>query len=117
MKVGKVSRVLGLYSQLLDSQTIKKAAAVQQYGVNERSIQRDIEDIRAFCHDGMTVGNGTPCDIVYDYVDKGYRMEYVDNVTTGKTSKCGRGAGKNTSKRLKSLKCNHLKFELIFRDL
>ena len=117
MKVGKVSRVLGLYSQLLDGQTIKKAAAAQQYGVNERSIQRDIEDIRAFCHDGMTVGNGTPCDIVYDYVDKGYRMEYVDNVTTEKTSKCDRGAGKTTSKRLKSLKCNHLKFELIFRDL
>ena len=80
MKVGKVSRVLGLYSQLLDGQTIKKAAAAQQYGVNERSIQRDIEDIRAFCHDGMTVGNGTPCDIVYDYVDKGYRTEYVENI-------------------------------------
>ena len=48
MKVGKVSRVLGLHSQLLDGQTIKKAAAAQQYGVNERSIQRDIEDIRAF---------------------------------------------------------------------
>lgn len=81
MKVGKVSRVLGLYSQLLAGQTIKKAAAAQQYGVNERSIQRDIEDIRAFCHDGMTVGNGTPCDIVYDYVDKGYRMEYVETAS------------------------------------
>ena len=77
MKVGKVSRVLGLYLQLLDGQTIKKAAAAQKYGVNERSIQRDIEDIRAFCHDGMTVGNGTPCDIVYDCVETGYRMGYV----------------------------------------
>lgn len=94
MKVGKVSRVLGLYSQLLDGQTIKKAAAAQQYGVNERSIQRDIEDIRAFCHDGMTVGNGTPCDIVYDYVDKGYRMEYVDNVTAEKHRNAAAEPGK-----------------------
>ena len=23
----------------------------------------------------MAVGDGTPCDIVYDYVEKGYRME------------------------------------------
>ena len=111
MKVGKVSRVLGLYSQLLSGQTIKKAAAAQQYGVNERSIQRDIEDIRAFCHDGMTVGNGTPCDIVYDYVDKGYRMEYVENVSAEKAAKCGCGAGKTTSKRLKSLKYHRLMFD------
>ena len=75
MKEDKVSRVLALYSQLLAGQTIQKPAAAQQYGVNERSIQRDIEDIRAFCRNGMAVGDGTPCDIVYDYVEKGYRME------------------------------------------
>lgn len=75
LKEDKVSRVLALYSQLLAGQTIQKPAAAQQYGVNERSIQRDIEDIRAFCRNGMAVGDGTPCDIVYDYVEKGYRME------------------------------------------
>ncbi|WP_455780878.1 hypothetical protein [Megasphaera elsdenii] len=47
MKEDKVSRVLALYSQLLGGRTIQKAAA-QQYGVKERSIQRDIEDIRVF---------------------------------------------------------------------
>lgn len=75
MKEDKVSRVLALYSQLLAGQTIQKPAAAQQYGVNERSIQRDIEDIRAFCRNGMAVGDGTPCDVVYDCVEKGYRME------------------------------------------
>ena len=75
LKEDKVSRVLALYSQLLAGQTIQKPAAAQQYGVNERSIQRDIEDIWAFCRNGMAVGDGTPCDIVYDYVEKGYRME------------------------------------------
>lgn len=75
MKQDKVSRVLGLYLQLFAGQTVQKAAAAQQYGVNERSIQRDIEDIRAFCQDGMALGSGVPCEIVYDHVDKGYRME------------------------------------------
>ena len=72
LKEDKVSRVLALYSQLLGGRTIQKATAAQQYGVNERSIQRDIEDIRAFCRNGMALGDGAPCDIVYNYVDKGY---------------------------------------------
>lgn len=59
LKEDKVSRVLALYSQLLGGRTIQKAAAAQQYGVNERSIQRDIEDIRAFCRNGMALGDGT----------------------------------------------------------
>ena len=48
MKEDKVSRVLSLYSQLMEGRIIKKSVAAQKYGVNERSIQRDIEDIRAF---------------------------------------------------------------------
>ena len=46
MKEDKVSRVLSLYSQLMEGRIIKKSVAAQKYGVNERSIQRDIEDIR-----------------------------------------------------------------------
>ena len=53
MKKDKVSRVLALYSQLLAGRTVQKSETAQYYGVNERSIQRDIEDIRLFCRDGM----------------------------------------------------------------
>ena len=45
---GKMERVLGIYTQLLDGQIVNKTAEAQRYGVNERSIQRDIDDIRNF---------------------------------------------------------------------
>lgn len=75
MKEDKVSRVLDLYSQMLAGRTVQKSVAAQYYGVHERSIQRDIEDIRLFCRDGMALRDGAACDIVYDHGEKGYRLE------------------------------------------
>lgn len=75
MKKDKVSRVLALYSQLLAGRTVQKSVAAQYYGVNERSIQRDIEDIRLFCRDGMALRDGNLFDVVYDSREKGYRLE------------------------------------------
>ena len=75
MKEDKVSRVLSLYSQLMEGRIIKKSIAAQKYGVNERSIQRDIEDIRAFCRNCVALGDSMPGDLIYDYIEKGYRLE------------------------------------------
>ena len=75
MKEDKVSRVLSLYSQLMEGRIIKKSVAAQKYGVNERSIQRDIEDIRAFCRNCIALGDSMPGDLIYDYTEKGYRLE------------------------------------------
>lgn len=75
MKEDKVSRVLSLYSQLMEGRLIKKSVAAQKYGVNERSIQRDIEDIRAFCRNCLAFGDPMPGELLYDYIDKGYRLE------------------------------------------
>ena len=75
MKEDKVSRVLSLYSQLMEGRIIKKSVAAQKYGVNERSIQRDIEDIRAFCRNCSALGDSMPGDLIYDYTEKGYRLE------------------------------------------
>lgn len=75
MKEDKVSRVLSLYSQLMEGRIIKKSVAVQKYGVNERSIQRDIEDIRAFCRNCVALGDSMPGDLIYDYIEKGYRLD------------------------------------------
>ena len=47
-KNGKISRVLSLYTKLINGETINKADAANLYGVNERSIQRDISDIRYY---------------------------------------------------------------------
>lgn len=75
MKEDKVSRVLSLYSQLMEGRIIKKSVAAQKYGVNERSIQRDIEDILAFCRNCVALGDSMPGDLIYDYIEKGYRLE------------------------------------------
>ena len=41
-------RTLSIYTRLLDGELIRKATEAQAYGVNERTIQRDIDDIRNF---------------------------------------------------------------------
>lgn len=44
-KNGKIERVLGIYTKLLNGYIVNKAAEANEYGVNERSIQRDIDDM------------------------------------------------------------------------
>mgnify|MGYP000600967346 CR=1 FL=1 len=44
----KSSRILELYRQFQLGKVINKQKAAEQYGVNARSIQRDIEVIRDF---------------------------------------------------------------------
>lgn len=47
----KSDRVLQIYSRLVGGQILKKSELAQQYGVSERSIQRDIEALRNFFSD------------------------------------------------------------------
>lgn len=71
---GKIDRVLELYTKLLNGEVINKVIEAQNYGVNERSIQRDIEDIRNFM-DLQLPQTGLENTVVYDRVKKGYRLE------------------------------------------
>ena len=45
---GKVDRTLGIYTRLMGGYIVSKTEEAQRYGVNERTIQRDIDDIRNF---------------------------------------------------------------------
>ena len=47
-KNGKIERILGIYTKLLSGNIVNKLKEAQEYGVNERTIQRDIEDIRSY---------------------------------------------------------------------
>ena len=47
-KQSKNARVLDLYERLCAGKVINKAEESRRFGVDERSIQRDIDDIRAF---------------------------------------------------------------------
>lgn len=48
IKGDKIMRVLSIYSKLLNNQLINKAEEANNFHANERSIQRDIDDIRNY---------------------------------------------------------------------
>jgi predicted DNA-binding transcriptional regulator YafY len=75
----KTRRVLGIYQKLISGSIINKSEEARIYGVNERSIQRDIEDIRAFL-DGEVEQSGIENTVIYDRTKKGYRLEQVDRL-------------------------------------
>ena len=75
-KSDKIDRVLGIYTKLMNGHLINKAEEAQKYGVNERSIQRDIDDIRNYlASDAEHAGYMNA--VTYDRVGKGYRMEQI----------------------------------------
>ncbi|MCM1577397.1 MAG: transcriptional regulator [Ruminococcus sp.] len=47
----KVTRMLDIYTRLLRGDTVTKAELAKKYGVDERSIQRDIADLRSYLSD------------------------------------------------------------------
>lgn len=76
IKSDKIERVLGIYTRLMNGYLVNKTAESANYGVNERSIQRDIDDIRNYLEaDGERVG----CinSVIYDRIGKGYRLEQI----------------------------------------
>lgn len=75
-KSDKIERVLGIYTKLKNGYLVSKSEEALNYGVNERSIQRDIDDIRNYLEvDGEKVG----CinSVIYDRIGKGYRLEQI----------------------------------------
>ena len=76
MAVDKIERVLGLYSKLINGGIVYKAEAAADYDVDERSISRDIADIREFL-DIKGAEAGDINTIVFDRTIGGYRLETI----------------------------------------
>lgn len=72
----KVGRSLAIYSKLMDGYVVNKAEEAAYYHVNERSIQRDIDDIRNFLEQ-KAVESGVYNEVIYDRVKKGYRLNQI----------------------------------------
>lgn len=66
----KSERLLRIYSRLAEGEVLRKRELAQRFHVTERSIQRDMESLRAFC-----AGQGLRREIVYDRGAGGYRLE------------------------------------------
>ena len=73
----KALRVLSMYQKLMNNQIVNKEEAAA-YGVNSRTIQRDIDDIRGFLE--TTDSAGISKQIVYDQKERGYRLKEVWSV-------------------------------------
>ncbi|MBE2906158.1 WYL domain-containing protein [Anoxybacillus flavithermus] len=78
-KEAKISRVLKLYDTFRKGGVINKKRTADELGVNERTIQRDIDDIRMFLSN-----NCAGEEILYDFSKKGYYLSgFVKNPLTG----------------------------------
>lgn len=67
--MAKSERLLAIYSQLTEGKIVSKQALAQEFGVTERSIQRDIDALRCFFADQQLAQ-----DVVYSRNEKGYRL-------------------------------------------
>ena len=73
-KQSKNARVLDMYERLCSGKIINKSEEAQRFGVDERSIQRDIDDIRAFLDERAIVDAGDTRQVVYDRQKKGFLL-------------------------------------------
>ena len=76
IKSDKVERVLGIYTKFMNGYLVSKSEESVNYGVNERSIQRDIDDIRHY-FEADVERVGCINSVVYDRIGKGYRLEQI----------------------------------------
>ena len=67
----KGQRLFGIYHRLSRGELISKEVLAREYGVTEKSIQRDIDDIRSYLAGDRDEG---AADICYDRQAKGYRL-------------------------------------------
>ena len=72
----KIERILSLYTRLSNGAIINKAQEATYFNVNERSIQRDIDDIRNFLEINAD-DSGFYNTIIYDRDKKGYRLDHI----------------------------------------
>ena len=66
-------RTINMYVRFCEGKTINKTEEAQRFGVDERSIQRDIDDIRAFL-DERRIGSRDTRAIEYDRTKKSFIM-------------------------------------------
>lgn len=75
MKVYKYERILGIYQALMNGALISKEDMATRFKVDTRTIQRDIDDIRAFLADAKIFDvQLSEHQVIYDREQGGYRV-------------------------------------------
>ena len=70
----KTERILDIYFRLSKGMVLNKKELADSYGVNPRSIQRDLDDIRCYLANNGEYGT----ELVYDREAKGFRLIRTD---------------------------------------
>lgn len=68
----KSMRLLTMYGSLLDGKIIRKKDLAAEFGITQRSVQRDMETLRVFFAEEM-MGR----EILYDTKQRGYRLSHA----------------------------------------
>lgn len=68
----KSTRIMSLYHQLLSGIKVRKQTFCLENGINERSFDRDIEDVRLFLSDMQPY-----CELIYDRSEKIYYFTHT----------------------------------------
>ena len=68
----KGQRMLSMYDRLLGGEVINKKNLAREFGVTEKSIQRDVEDLRNYLSEAQMKGGHA--EILYDREKKGYEL-------------------------------------------
>ena len=74
----KNNRTLDMYARLCEGKVLNKTEEAQRFGVDERSIQRDIDDIRAFLAERCVSSEGESRTVDYSRREKGYIMRGIE---------------------------------------
>ena len=71
-RIGK-DRLLEMYARLAEGKVLYKLEEAEHYKCSLRSIQRDIEDLRAFFHN-QSDASGVVQELVYDKKHNAYKL-------------------------------------------
>lgn len=69
----KNSRILDMYERLCAGKVLTKSEEALRFHIDERSVQRDIDDIRAYLAE-YSITNGGDRQVIYDRQQKGYLL-------------------------------------------
>ena len=69
----KTMRLLAMYDRLINGRVLRKLELAQEFGVTQRSIQRDLETLRVFFADEL-MGR----ELIYDNRERGYRLSTAE---------------------------------------
>ena len=75
----KVARVLYLFEQLSHGKTVKKTELAERFQTSEKTIQRDLEDLKEYCSEMLAKSCPSRCGAIeYSREAKGYQMAKGD---------------------------------------